>query len=347
VSETTLLRNNAIVRHASVGATPPHGPVKTGELPLVQVKTAPGGPQIQEGQQKPVAIVPSKEGRGAVVTGALPMVHIKMTQNGAQPDDGRDSPVLIKDNRQTIAAGNLPMVQVRMDGGKPQVQTVPNVQAGPPQIPSASPALSAPRVAQSLGNQRVARIAAPRPALPAPVLPPVPELTTDQLMLCRHVVDKYLAELLAAAPAEEDAPVEHSEAAKLAMATIDTIDQALVAVAVRAEAAALAASAPPVAPAPVSNAYVNPRPTTGGHFSPAALAPTVPRDTGYVARTPGTRTGNSSMAPRRVQRSAQPGQPLPPVVVKMDGNRPVLQQTPPVDPVTQASALTPDSDAQG
>ena len=223
MSETQLLRQNAIVRNATTGATPPHGPVKTGELPLVQVKMAPGGPQVQEGQQKPVSILPSKDPQGAVATGGLPMVQVKMTQNGPQPDDGRDNPVLIKNNRQTIAVGQHPMVQVKMENGGPKVQTVPNVKAGPPQIPGAAPALSAPRVAQAQTGARVTRIAAPRELVaPQVELPPVPELSTEQLMLCRHLVEKYLTDLKAAAAGED------SDATTCAVATAATLDDILV-----------------------------------------------------------------------------------------------------------------------
>ena len=351
MSETALLRSSAIVRNATTGATPPHGPVKTGALPLVQVKPPPGGPQVQEGQQRPVTILPPRDAESAVQTGGLPMVKVKMTDGKPKPDDGRDTGgVVIKDNRQTVAAGNLPMVQVKMENGRP-VRTAPNVQAGPPQIPSAAPALSAPRVAQAQSGPRITRIPAPRPALAAPQveLPPVPELSTDQLMLCRHALDKYLVDLVAVTPVDpaEEAPVK-SDAVRFAEDTIDTIDQAMVASAVRAEAAALAVSAPPVAPAPVANAYIAPRPVTGGHFSPAALAPRVPNNTGYVAQRPGTRAhmggartqGNSGAAPRRVQRTAQPGQePLPQVIVTMDGQRPVVQPTP--------AASDANIDAQG
>ena len=362
MSETTLLRNNAIVRNASIGATPPHGPVKTGELPLVQVKSAPGGPQVQQGQQKPVEILAPRDAKSAVATGGLPMVSVKMTQNGPQADDGRDNPVLIKDNRPTVAAGSLPMVQVKMENGRPQVKTVPNVQAGPPQIPSAAPVLSAPRVAQAAqSGPRVTRIAAPRPALAAPQveLPPVPDLSVDQLMLCRHLVEKYHQDLVGADQPTEapDSLADESETAALARMTIAMIDDILVATAVRAEAAALAASAAPAAAAPafvvpMSNVYVNPRPTTGGHFSPASLAP-VPHNTGYVANRPGIRShgggartqGNASLAPRRVQRTAQPGS-LPPVIVKMDGQRPVVQQQP-ADQVPSAPTQNDSVDAQG
>jgi hypothetical protein len=359
MADTHLLRNNAIVRNASVGATPPHGPVKTGELPLVHVKQPPAGPQVQEGQQRPVAILPPKDAESAVKTGGLPMVKVKMVDGKAKADDGHDSPVVIRDNRQTVAAGNLPMVQVKMENGRPQVQNVPNVQAGPPQIPGAAPALSpqraavpaqtsyalprAPHVqsvspqmqstAVALGQPRVVRVAAPRPALPE-----VPELAIDQWMLCRHLVDTHLTALRVAA--EASAEVEESDAVKFAVATLAMIDDTLVAIAVRAEAAALAASAP--APAPVANTYVAPRPVTGGHFSPASLAPQVPRHTGYVAQRPGGRSqGNAAMAPRGVQRrSQQPGAaPLPTVIVEMNGRQPVVQQQPAVD---QAPSAAPD-----
>ena len=360
MAETSLLRNNAIVRNASVGATPPHGPVKTGELPLVQVKTAPVGPQVREGQQRPVAIVPSKD-RNGVASGSLPLVQVKMTQNGPQLDDGQDKPVVIRDGKQqTVTTGALPMVEVRMENGRPQVKNMPNVQAGPPQIPTAAPALSQPRAAaqpaealpraphvqsappqmltapSAMGQPRVARVAAPHPTQLQ--LPEVPQFDTDELLLLRHAADRYMA--TEALGSEEGTP---SDSVKLAADVIEKIDQVLVAVAVRAEAAALAAASPP--PPPL-NAYVQPRPVTGGHFSPASVAPQ-PQRTGYVAQRPGARSfagggaraqGNAAMAPRRVPRA--PESPLPPVIVTMDGRRPVVQPTPTADLTVAAEPTT-------
>ena len=380
MAETQLLRSSAIVRNASIGTTKPPQ-VNSGALPLVQVKMTPGGPQIQNGQQKAVEILPPRDAKSAVAIGGLPMVQIKMTQNGPQRDDGRDNPVVIRDGKQqTVAAGALPMVQVRMENGGPRVQNMPNVQAGPPQIPGAAPALShqrgavppqtssqglprAPHVQSvapqmqstsvALGQPRVARVPAPSRI----ALPEVPELTTDQLMLCRHRVDVYLAELLretdtaAAESTDGTTPVESTVAdnAKLAEDTIAVIDQAMVAIAVRAEAAANAATAPALT-APVVNAYVAPRPVTGGHPTPAAITPQA-RNAGYVAQRPGARffagarvPGNVGMAPRRVQRD--PGAaPLPPVIVKMDGRQPVVQQTvEPSSPVSSEASAPPAPD---
>lgn len=259
MAEITQLRHNAIVRNASVGATPPHGPVKTGELPLVNVKMTPSGPQLQEGQQKAVQML-APNSKGAVATGHLPMVNVKMTQNGPQIDDGQNNAVLIKDTKQgAVRAGHLPMVNVTMENGRPQVQTLPNVQGGPPQIPAAAPALSAPRgapvasqgyVARPAGpvaNQaRVARVAAPQVHVQVPqvVLPDVPALTADQLMFCRHSIEKNLKELLAAeVPAEGAEAPAKSEVVQFAEMTLGTIDDILVATAVRAEAEAKAAAA--------------------------------------------------------------------------------------------------------
>ena len=348
MSDITLLKN-AIVRNASVGITPPHGPLKTGELPLVQVKMQPGGPQIQEGQQKPVTILPPKDAQSAVTTGGLPMVSVKMTQNGPQPDDGRDRPVVIKEGKHgAVATGGLPMIQVKMDGGKPQVQTVPNVSGAGPQIPAAPPVLSAPRVtraanhgyvatptalatapnhgfvaraaAPATSQVRVARVAAPQ--APQVALPPVPDFTTDQLMLCRHLADTYLNGLLAAelsSEASADAPVV-SEAIQLAKVTLATIDDVLVATAVRVEAAARAALAHvevvPAMPIVAAAASMS-----------IAPAPSVSHNAGRVGSRsysmPGARSQrNAAMAPRR---TARPASPLPPVIVKMDGQRAVVQ----------------------
>jgi hypothetical protein len=359
MADITLLRQNAIVRNASLGATPPHGPLKTGELPLVHVKQPPGGPQIQEGQQRPVTILPPKDADSAVRTGGLPMVKVKMTDGKAKLEDGIDEKVVIRDLRHgAVSTGGLPMIQVKMDGGKPQVQTVPNVAGAGPQIPAAPPVLSAPRVAReapvnqgyvatptalatvpnhgyvaraavpATSQVRVARVAAPQVALP-----PVPEFTTDQLMLCRHLADTYLKGLLVETPSEmpADASTETvevpviSEAVQLAKATLATIDNVLVFTAVRAEAAAISAQAQAMGVQPVPAI-----PTVAASAS-ASIAPTpaVAYTAGRVgaARSysmAGARSQrNSGMAPRRTPRPA--AGPLPMVQVKMDGQRAVVQ----------------------
>lgn len=343
MSDTTLLRQNAIVRNASVGASPPHGPLKTGELPHVQVRQPPGGPQVQEGQQKPVTILPPKDADSAVRTGGLPMVKVKMTDGKPKADDGMDEKVVIRDSRHgAVSTGGLPMIQVKMDGGKPQVQTVPNVAGGPPQIPGAPPVLSAPRVARAPVNQGyvaspaalatsprhgyVARAAAPatsqvrvaRIAAPQVALPPVPEFSADQLMFWRHAADKYLKDLLAAETPEasDEGPVV-SEAVQFAKTMIATIDDVLVATAVRAEAAAIAASAPvAVIPTVAAAASVSISPTP-------SVAYTAGRVGARSYSMPGARSQrNSAMAPRRTPRSDTP---LPMVQVKMDGQRAVVQ----------------------
>lgn len=361
MADMTTLRNQ-IVKNASVGTTPPHGPVKTGELPLVQVKAPPVGRPVQEGQQKPVAILPSKDPKGNVTTGALPLVQVKMGQNGPEIDDGRDNPVVIRDGKQTTSAGALPMVQIEMTkAGPQQLHNTPQQQSTPPQIPSAAPVLSVPRASAPAPRQgyvarpalphtgqgyvarvalpvagpparelyasspRVARIAAPQVIAPQVDLPPLPELSTEQLMLCRHRVDKYLGELVAATypvepPAEMPPP---SEAVQLAKATIATLDDILVATAVRAEAAEKAAAA--AAAAPIAATI----PTVAVPAATASIAPTP--SVSYVAgRVTGTRSvagaraqRNAGMAPRRTAR--QGASPLPPVIVKMDGQRAVVQ----------------------
>lgn len=352
MSETTLLRSSAIVRNATI-EPPQHGPVKTGELPLVQVRMTQGGPQVQEGQQRAVQILPPKDAKAAVTTGGLPMVNVKMTQNGPQLDDGQNHPVVIRDapSRGGVATGGLPMVDVKMTPTGPQVQTQTNIQGGPPQIPAAPPALTRVAAAPSVpprqgyvarapfpvGNQarvapvaRVAHIAAPQVALP-----PVPTLTTDQLMLCRHLAEKYLAEVRAAVEAT-DAPaegVEDSAVATLAAATIAAIDDVLVAAAVQAEAAE--------APTPAAQTIAAPAATS------IAPAPSVSYDAGrvvsrgYVAG--GVRSQrNAGMAPRRTPRS---GEPLPPVVVKMEGRQAVVQNRAEVEQAKAAAASAEASPA--
>ena len=286
MSETTLLRQNAIRNNASVGATTP-GPIKTGELPHVQIKAVPSAPQLQASQQQKTVQILAPNSKGAITSGDLPMVQIKMGQNGPQPDNGQESAVVVRENKQpTLAAGGLPMVQVKHDGGPPKIQTMPNVANGPPRIPTAAPALSAPRTVQT----GVTRVAAPVPApVPAPVvaavpLPELPTFSTDELMLFQHVLTIYVANLsstteVSAEGAESGEPRPESEAVQFARAVLAKTDDALVAIAIHVEAAANSAAiaettpveAPPAAPR--ASGYVTPRAGTGGYYSPAAVAP--------------------------------------------------------------------------
>lgn len=324
MAETQVLRQSAIVRNASIGISPPHGPVKTGELPLVQVRATPGGPQVKSQPAKAVEILPPRDAASAVRTGGLPMVNIKMTSQGPQIDDGQDNPVVIKDNRRgAVSIGGLPMVQVKMENGRPQVQTVPNVQDGPPRIQASPTAVSQPRGAYRVAAPATSaprgggfRVAAPQ-AAPQVVLPPMPEFNADQLMLLRHAADKFLGELRAStetvAESEEGASKEavNADNIQIAEAAIETIDQMMVTVAVRAEAAAKAAAA--AAAAPVTFASVA-RPS---------IVPKAPTASYVAGRVGGARIQrHAAMAPRRAPRD---GSPLPPVIVKMDGGRSVVQ----------------------
>lgn len=388
MADLTTLHNNAIVRNASVGTPLSHGPMKSGELPLVQVKQPPGGPQIKEGQQqKAVTILPPRDAASAVRTGGLPMVKVKMTDGKPKADNGMgDSKVIIRDSKQNgVSAGGLPMIQVKMDNGKPQVQTLPNVAGGPPQIPASPPVLSAPRVAPvnqgyvttpsqgyvaapALGRgyrvavpaasqARVMRVAAPQLVV---ALPPVPELTTDQLMLFRHLTDKYLAELITVETSSDPtadptaAPVV-SEVMQFTSATLAAIDEILIATAVRAEAAAIAAAeqAAVVAVVPVARTIAA---AASASISPTpSVAYSAGRVGGRSYSMPGARTQrNSAMAPRRTPRSASP---LPPVIVKMDGRNAVVQNkaeiaaakavldAPAVEEMTYEEALSSTEDA--
>jgi hypothetical protein len=377
MAETTLLRTSAITRNVSIGASPSLGPVKMGELPLVQVKMAPGGPQVMSPQQKAVEILPPRDANAALHTGGLPMVCVKMTSQGPQLDDGQDKAVVIlrpKDQKHAIAAGGLPMVQVKMAPGGPQVQNQPAAQKAPPQIQGPQPAVSQPwRVqgaAPPVNQARVVRVVAPKQV----PLPPVPEFTADQLMLCRHLVGRYLADLRVVDPAVQGAAesvesggsaesagstdvasvakeAPESDNVHLAAATIEMIDQTLVAVAVRAEVAALeAANASTVLEDQASPAF-SPVPVTS---SAVSIVPAAPSASYVAGRVGGGRTNgysgprwqrNAAMAPRRVPR---PGV-LPPVIVKMDGGRAVVQnqaevaaaraaaQSPPVSEGVEAS----------
>ena len=345
MADVTVLRTSAIVQNAAVGTSRPPL-VSAGALPLVQVKMTPAGPQIHEGQQRPVQMLPPNSRGASVQAGQLPMVQVKMTQNGPQPDDGQNRAVVIKDSRHgAVNAGGLPMVQVRMDGGKPQVQTVSNVHGGPPQIPAAAPALSQPRVARIAAPRQVQVYPQPQivqaqiaqAQVQSSFVPQMPELSTDQVLFVRHLVDKYLAEHAGNVAADSTT----ADNVKLAEDTIFVFDRMIAAVTAQiaegsveipVTASVVEVEAVPVATVPVVAAPVA-RVATVGYVAPAAYTPmgsTAPKR-GYVAPRPdgrrvnvpaSMRTGNASLAPRRVAR-AQAGA-LPMVQVKMDGQRAVV-----------------------
>jgi hypothetical protein len=159
-------------------------------------------------------------------------------------------------------------------------------------------------------------------------------------MLCRHLVEKYLVEQREASATQDtvntssapgsdvEVEVEASQGSvrvenvKLAELTISMLDEALIATAVRAEAAALAAAAP----VPTADT-VTVMPTQAyAAASSIAPAPSASYVAGRVGRPPQAFTGarvqrNAALAPRRV---ASEGSQLPPVIVKMDGKRAVV-----------------------
>jgi hypothetical protein len=287
------------------------------------------------------------------------MISVKMTSQGPQLDDGQDKQVVIlpsRDQKHAVAAGGLPMVDVKMTSAGPQVQNLPSAQKAPPQIQGPQPAVSQPRrswgAAPPVNKGRVVRVAAPKIEV---ALPPLPEFTAEQLMLCRHLVGKYLGDLSAvgspgqgtvegAAGTVEGAAGtaqglgDSAETAgstdgdtgtvaaaggapeslvHLVEATIETIDQALVAVAVRAEAAEAAAAAAAAA-APVPAQAIMPAPL-GTSIIPAAPS------TSYVAGRVGGRPNGYARAQRSAPRRVAHGGELPLVQVKMDGGRAVVQ----------------------
>jgi hypothetical protein len=320
---------------------------------------------MQQGQQKPVQIL-APNSKGAAVAGALPMVQVKQGQNGPQPDDGQNRPVVVKDNKYGfVATGHLPTTFVhRNEAGRPQIQTLPMVQAGPPRIPAPAPALSAPRVVNGRAVMHVPAPGAQQYAspveAPAVELPPMPELSMDQLMFCRFLVDKALGDLRAMVqpPAEGEEVSSEVVAAqstiadniKLAELTIETFDQMTVAAAVRAEAEARAAAeaqaqAQAQAEAQAEVQVVEVQPVQVQMPQPArtlpmqrvmssqsiAPAPKASYTAGPVAGGPrgypvAQAQRNAGMAPRRVQRQpGVPGAPLPMVQVSMNGGKPAVQ----------------------
>jgi hypothetical protein len=197
-------------------------------------------------------------------------------------------------------SGVHPVVNVNMNAGGPQIQGGQQVRQGVTILP--------PKAGQrnfttgGLPNQPAKQsvvISAPKGTVGHA---PPSGLTSDQLLLCRHLATKYVDDQRALGG--DQIPEEMAANIQLAEATIMAIDAAMTAM-----TAAAAAAAVPVQPSPPQRSVANQRSV-------------------QVA---------ASAAPRRVSR---PGPPPPPIVVTMDAGQPVpvqsqdpsvVVQTPPDD----------------
>ncbi len=227
------------------------------------------------------------------------------------------SPNATASKPQAQLSGAHPVVQVNMNAGGPQQQGAQQVRQGVQILPpkAGTRNFSTGGLPNQPAKQSVV-ILPPKERGAAEVSP----LTADQLLLCRHLADKYLGEQRAAdGEAQVDGaasdPTAGSQAnIKLAEATIVAID-----VAMAAMTAALAVAA---APRPIpTTAIVPPRTVAAGTRSSQGVA---------------------SATPRRVARPAPP-----PVIVRMDADGPVPVQA---DPSTAAVQLDPnpgEDDARG
>jgi hypothetical protein len=202
----------------------------------------------------------------AQLSGAHPVVQVNMSNGGPVQQNGqglvRQGVVLLppKGARRNFTTGGLPN-----QGAKSSVVI------SPPKDP------------------RVAAIAATTATVAS-------SMTSDQLLFCRHLVDKYLGEVRAAS-GEAQLDEAATSNLQLAEATIVTIDLAMEAITRAAAEAAAAAAAPP----------------------PRAVA---------AGRSQATVAG-----PRRVPR---PGPPPPPLLVKMENGEPVLHDGTAGDDVSAA-----------
>lgn len=189
----------------------------------------------------------------AQLSGVHPTLHVNMSNGGPVQQNGqglvRQGVVLLppKGARRQFTTGGLPN-----QGAKPSV------------------VISAPK------DPRFAAAVAGAAA---------PALSADQLLFCRHLVDKYVGEVKAAA-GEAQLDETATNNLQLAEATIVTIDLAMEAITRATAEAAAAVAAPP------------PRAVAAGR-SQATVA-----------------------APRRVPRPGSP--PPPPLIVKMENGEPVL-----------------------
>lgn len=243
----------------------------------------------------------------AELSGPLPVVQVSMTANGPQLQGGQQArPVVVtspKGRSASAGASAHPMIQVKMGTGGPQVQR------------NAVPPTSQPR--------GIARALVPSAPAPAPEA-----FTADQLMLLRHLVDKYLGELRAGLGATPEGEAQESSSVvvnlKLAEATIASVDREML--------ARTAAEAEAIVDAPTTSAPAAQAPARSGAPLPRVLVG--PRSVQAGAVTP-----------RRVARQApirgSAGGPPPMVSVRMDGERPVVQDSqPPTDlPTDVADAI--------
>lgn len=185
---------------------------------------------------------------------------------------------------QAQLSGALPVVNVNMNSGGPQIQ---GGQGTARQGVTLLPPKGARRNFSTGGLPN-------QPAKQSVVILPPKEqgaaasssLMADQLLLCRHLTDKYLGELRAGV-GEASAEETTLDNIKLAEATISAIDGAM------AEMTAAAA---------------------------IAAAPAAPPPRRAVAAGARSAQNVASAAPRRVMRPAPP-----PVSVRMDAGQPVLQ----------------------
>lgn len=269
--------------------------VTAGGLSPVQTKTIPGGPQVLGDPSKSLS---SKNAGRFVAAGGLSLVQPK-TIPGSPQVHGNQSKAFVllppRDMGRSVVAGGLPPVQLKTPPGAPQVLSEPRAQRARAQLQNAPSALSQPRIARAHVQQAAQE----------------PELTADQLLLCRHLVDKYLGELRAGDDKEQ---IDGSATVKLAEATISTIDETMIA---RTIAGALA-DEPLAAPAPAV-----------GHVAQR------PRVLGTGPRS----QINAAMAPRRMKREAS----LPPVI---DGDSALVEEPETSEP-EQPEAIDESGSTQG
>lgn len=299
MAETLVLRSSAINRTGALGKSQAQQTQLSGPLPVVQVMMTGNGPQLQGGQ----AAQPKAAKRS--MSSSLPMVQVTMTGNGPQLA-GSQTRAAATTAPQKRPASGLPMVQVKMTTGGPQVErgAVAPSQSNQPRVvarPQAPQTWQAPQVQQPQVPQTWEAPPVSQAQASAP-------LTADQLLLCRHLTDKYLAELRVGAgetQAEGSVVVDN---VKLAEATISAIDVAMIALTTAEAAAMIAREEITVAPPPAEppRVIVGPPPSTPP-----------PR----VIVGPRSVQGNSSMAPRRVARPA----PQPIIDVQPDASSDQLE----------------------
>lgn len=196
MSETTVLKSSASPKNASPHMAGGKNHVQIAPKPMVNVTMA-NNAAIQQTQKNKNVVVGQPQ-RAIAVRASAP-------QRQQQPELGDGGGGGAPGNSPAVAPGApKPMIQVRMDGKTPKVDSGSNgINRGNVVILNRGGGQANRQIARRQGNgpfaqRSQAQAAQARAALPAgrgPVMQPVQTtsgMSADQLMCCRHAVNQYI-----------------------------------------------------------------------------------------------------------------------------------------------------------